>query len=408
MDVRLLFTTFPWHSHHFPMVPLAWACQTAGHDVRVASSPSLTGTIIDSGLPAVPVGSDVDLPRLSTEGARASWHYQDRWPDDWPVHPERLTRDQIALVEQLGRMQCTMAAAMVSDLVSLAREWRPDLVVHDAVSFAGPVAAAALDVPSVGHAWGTPAYQRIEIQDLGRGEPLPEYLDLYEKFEVPARLEPTAWVDPCPDSMRYPSDADPRRLAMRYVPYNGPGTMPDWLLEPVAGQRICVTWGGTTGALSGAGLVEQVRRVVDAAAGLDAEVVLAVGEGLAAGLTDLPDRVRVAPGLPLHLLLPSCDAVVHHGGAGTTLTAAALGVPQLAVTRRPEPGLNGARLAATGAGRHLLAAELPDGQDAVEAVRAELARLRDPAYRRAAGRLRDEVLEMPTPSQVVSRLEELV
>ncbi len=37
--MRILFTTFPSPSHHFPMVPLEWAARAAGHDVRVASAP---------------------------------------------------------------------------------------------------------------------------------------------------------------------------------------------------------------------------------------------------------------------------------------------------------------------------------------------------------------------------------
>ncbi|HEV2373134.1 MAG TPA: hypothetical protein VGS19_13285, partial [Streptosporangiaceae bacterium] len=205
--MRILFTTFPWRSHHFPMVPLEWACQLAGHDVRVASTPSLVETIVDSGLPAVPVGEDVNLPRLSTDSSRASWHLQQQWPDDWPVRPEVLGDAQHELIANLGRMQVSMAWAMLDDLIGYARDWQPDLVVHDAVTLAGPVTAAAVGVPSVSHLWGTPGLQRIEMQQMG-SEPLPEYADLYRHAGAPLRAEPVAWVDPCSPATRYPAAAN--------------------------------------------------------------------------------------------------------------------------------------------------------------------------------------------------------
>ncbi len=59
--MRVLFTTFAWPSHYFPMVPLAWACRAAGHEVRMASQPELADLMRRSGLPYVTVGRDVDI-----------------------------------------------------------------------------------------------------------------------------------------------------------------------------------------------------------------------------------------------------------------------------------------------------------------------------------------------------------
>ncbi|HZN74657.1 MAG TPA: glycosyl transferase family 28, partial [Micromonosporaceae bacterium] len=47
--MRVLFTTFAWPSHYFPMVPLAWALQAAGHEVRMTSQPELLPTMRRSG-----------------------------------------------------------------------------------------------------------------------------------------------------------------------------------------------------------------------------------------------------------------------------------------------------------------------------------------------------------------------
>ncbi|MFI6660229.1 nucleotide disphospho-sugar-binding domain-containing protein [Streptomyces sp. NPDC050523] len=406
--MRILFTTFPWHSHHFPMVPLESAALAAGHEVRVASTPGLMPVVTASGLPGVPVGQDVDLASLSNDRSRASWHVQRRWPEDWPVHPELLDDTQFALIENLGRMQALMASAMLDDLLGLARSWQPELVVHDAVTLAGPVVAAALGVPNVSHLWGTPGVQRIEMHRLG-DEPLPEYAELYERVGAPVRTEPTAWVDPSAPGIRYP--VGPTCRQMRYVPYNGPGLLPDWLLRKHSGSRVCVTWGATDMALRGGGsVIDRVRRCVEAAAEVADEVVVAVTEQTAQALggAPLPDRARVAVGLPLHLLVPSCDLVVHHGGAGTSMTAAGAGVRQLLITTRPEPTVNGTRLAASGAARHLMADEVFADPDAVRVLRAEMdLLLSDPAYGAAARRLADGMRTQPTPAELVADLTNL-
>ena len=202
--MRVLFTTFPWASHHYTMVPLAWAFRAAGHEVVVASTQALESTITASGLPAVSVGKEVDLAGMSKGPRLANWHE-----------------------ERLAGLQFAMADAMVDDLVDFSRAWRPDLVVHNTVSFAGPVAAAVLGVPSISHHWGGPGLHRVEMRRLG-SEPLPGYVALFERFGAPVR-SPSVWIDMCPESLRIPTSFP--CLEMRYIPYNGPGTMPDWVLE---------------------------------------------------------------------------------------------------------------------------------------------------------------------------------
>ena len=51
--MRVLVTSWGWRSHFYPLVPLAWALRSAGHEVLVASQPSMTEDIVGAGLPAV-------------------------------------------------------------------------------------------------------------------------------------------------------------------------------------------------------------------------------------------------------------------------------------------------------------------------------------------------------------------
>ena len=68
----------------------------------------------------------------------------------------------------------------------------------------------------------------------------------------------------------------------------------------------------------------------------------------------MPARVRLVDGpLALRLVLPTCAALVQQGGAGTTMTALGLGVPQLILPQVSDQHFNGERLALTGAGTWL-------------------------------------------------------
>lgn len=294
------------------------------------------------------------------------------------------------------------ATAMADDLVGLARAWRPDLVVADPLVLAAPLAAGACGATLVHHLWGPAMTRRMSLLGSGSGMTWPvELRELYDRYDVAPRAEPAvASVDGCPASLQYRDI--PQRVPMRYVPYNGSGRLPGWLVEPVGRPRICVTWGTLSyDTLGSEGFA--VPRVLEALAGIDAEVVVTVGETERAMLGDPPPGMRFVSNMPLSDLLPGCAAVVHQGGAGTMLTAAAAGVPQVAVTVLPGHVLNGRRLADTGAGVVL---------DMTQADRARLtgavATALSDRTRTAAERLRAENLAQPTPAEVVGTLADLV
>ncbi|MEV4921992.1 nucleotide disphospho-sugar-binding domain-containing protein [Streptomyces roseoverticillatus] len=411
--MRVLITPFPWVPHYYPIVPFAWACQMAGHEVRIAAAPTITDVITRTGLPAVPVGPDpaeafrrsgvTFTPPKGSRHSRKDSGPREPWPADWPAHPERLSEEQRAYFRKIGLFASVMADAQLDELVAFGRDWRADVIVHDGTQFAGPVAAAALGIPNVRYLLGYPGQLRV---DTCYGDELvPEFAQLFERFGVAPRAEPTAWLDPSPPGVQYPWAADANVLAMRYVPYNGPGELPAWLHRPPARPRVCMTWGFTTAEWEGPAMLDFVRQTIDAITGLDVELVLVLSETLRDLLGEQPDGVRVAVGLPMNALLPTCSAVVHHAGPGTTMAAVAAGVPQLMITNHPHNAAIASRVAATGAGRHLLLEDVPTGP---EATRAEVAALLGtPSYREGAERLRRENARQPAPSDVVSALEGL-
>jgi UDP:flavonoid glycosyltransferase YjiC (YdhE family) len=399
--MRVLFTCHGAAPHLYPMVPLAWAFRAAGHEVRVASETKIVDQIVHTGLPAIELTSTPQwTEREREETVRAIWT-QGPWPPDWALDIGALTEEQRAYLEFLGRRLVRGADAVTDELSAFAHRWAPDLIVHDALAFAGAVVAAQLGVPRIRHLFGTAVVPRMEL--LPGGEPLPEYVRLFEARDLPVDLAPAAVVDPTPPSMRLATEPD--CLDMRYIPYNGPGVAPAWLTEPVARPRICVTWGHTAVQALGDGATLPYRSAIEALAELDVEIVVVTTGRQLELLGSLPTGVRPAASLPLHLVLPHCDVLVQQGGDGTTLTAASLGVPQVAISRKPDAEVAPSRVVAAGAGMHLRYQELPAGPAGAEVIRAAVEKLLvDPAYPQAARRLRAEIARQPAPAEIVPAL----
>ncbi|HEU5475943.1 MAG TPA: nucleotide disphospho-sugar-binding domain-containing protein [Actinophytocola sp.] len=317
--MRVLFCPCPDRRWLYSVVPLAWACRAAGHQVRVAAAPTLSDAIVHTGLPVVVVESGVD------------------------------------------------------DAIAFARDWGPDLVVHDQSGSGGAAVASALGVRNVRHltGFGPPP------MDTGPDGP------------------PTITVDPAPPSLRVPVRTPWREV--RYVPYHGPGALTAWRARFTGRPRICVTAGRSV-----------CRLTLDALGGVDAEVILATTDEAVRRLGKLPGNVTPVTALPLQLLLPYCALVVHPGDDATSLTAAAFGVAQLIVTRGPDSAYVGDRLAAAGAGIHLRYHEFADEPGARAVIRrATRTLLAGPAYQAAALRLRAEIMAQPAPAALVPALETL-
>jgi len=385
--MRVLFTTFAWPSHYFPMVPLAWACRAAGHEVRMASQPELADLMRRSGLPYVTVGSDVDVVGRHRAEMAAAPPARDPKPP-WEWDEERRRR----VIRGLG-LFVDLALAMADDLIAFARAWRPDVIVHDPFTYAGPLAARLIGVPSVRNLFGLDISLDLEAQAL------PPLLDRYGLSEL--RINGDLTFNPCPPSLQFPVTAPTRNV--RYVPYNGLSAIPRWIPQPPPrGPRVCLTWGTSTTRL-GENYTSWLPRLMDALRGLDVEVVAAVTAADRARLGETSGRVQIAELVPMQVLLPGCAAVVHQGGAGTTLTSLLHGLPQLIIAQIADQVVNASRVAETGAGRCLIGEEA-----SADLVRDAVSEILDaPGYGAAAGRLRDEMLAQDTPATLVSALEDL-
>ncbi|MET9682316.1 activator-dependent family glycosyltransferase [Streptomyces coeruleorubidus] len=430
--MRVLFTTFAARSHLYAQVPLAWALRTAGHDVRIASQPDLADTITRTGLTAVTVGeplNQADDAAAADEWAgredetKASPYAVDTatWPEVLDISetaPERLTHDYTqGVFAAYGPLIFRYFSwQMTDDLVRYARWWRPDLIVWDPLTFVGPVAALAsgaaharllfgLDLVGWmrGHHLAALAERAPEVRDDPMAEWLGQTLEEYGLDFTEEAITGQWTIDPVPSPLALPSDV--MRVPMRYIPYNGPAVVPSWVLEPPSRPRVCITLGVSQQEVFGRDRAS-VAEIVAAVATLDVEVVATLNAAQVAALgAGLPANVRVADFVPLDALLPTCAAVISHGGAGTFQTALAHGVPQVLVPDMIwDTARKAERLQAAGAGVRITDV---DGFSAGE-LRGLLARvLDDPSFARRAADLREEMLATPAPGDLVPTLQHL-
>ncbi|MEV4636660.1 nucleotide disphospho-sugar-binding domain-containing protein [Actinoplanes sp. NPDC049548] len=405
--LRVLFTTSNWAGHWFCMVPLGWALQAAGHEVRVACAPAQARAVARAGLVPAPVLVSGDMMVLGRMTHYLAAVTGARTLPGLPRHP--LTGAALASLDEfdLASMEDEFWAGHAANLRDgfagverLARDWRPDLVCHDVMGVDGAIVAARLGVPSVFVAPGL----------FGTVETVPG-LDLRvadQAYRAVAadvgwsRERITHIVDPSPGAA-LPPVGDAARLPVRYVPYNGPGELPPWLRDAPDGRdRICVIWGHSATGMFGPD-VPALRHAVHAAAATGAEVVLTASPEQVDALGPLPAGVRPLRGFPLDLLLPTCTAVIHHGSDNCMMNAAVAGVPQLALPLDHDQLAYGQRIEPTGAA--IAVPGLAAGADDVAGALAAL--LGEPGYRAAARELRAEQAVRPAPADLVATLTEL-
>lgn len=381
----MMFVTWAWPTHFYPLAQLAWAARAEGHEVVVAAPPTLSPTITAAGLPAAAVGEDIDIRPLA---GRFFASLVDRSsPLEWS-EMRKWGAGNVATYRKI-------AAAMLDDTVTYAKAFRPDVVVHDPTSFAGPFAAAVTGALPVRHIWGADYTIRTREFEAAALEPLCERLGLPGVESVGA-----VTVDPCPPGMQVPAPI--RRLPVRFAPYNGPAEVPRWLLRLPDRPRVCVL-GSTAVAYFAGRHVSPLPVVARALAGTGVEI-LAIGADRDRGTLGVAeDHVRYVPPTALHLVLPHCAVFVHQGGGGAMMTALAAGVPQVVLPLFTDHVFNARRLAAAGAGRWIFA-----NAATTERVRGDVLRvLSDPAYASAARALGAEMAAQPSAAEVVARLAEM-
>ena len=151
---------------------------------------------------------------------------------------------------------------------------------------------------------------------------------------------------------------------------------PDWLERLDSADVVYLTMGTVWNRN-----LDIFRTVIEAVREEDIVLIVTVGgQNDPASLGPQPDNVLVHQYIPQGVLLPRCDAVITHGGSGTTLGALAFGVPLLLLPQGADQYANAERIVAAGAGLQLLNDEL--SVDAVHDACERCSTMRAPAFRR--------------------------
>ncbi|MGW7022504.1 activator-dependent family glycosyltransferase [Streptomyces decoyicus] len=435
MTMRVLFTIFPSTSHLYPIIPLAWALQSAGHEVCIASHPGMGAADMvrkatEAGLTTVALGDTVvpdgkegatleSAPKPAADPAAADDGSRRL---DIPADAFALDVLRSSAWEQLRDYLVTIVAqcypldpptsggrSIVDELVGLARSWRPDLVLWDPLCLPAPVAARTVGAAHARILWGQDKLAWVRAKALERADHADPMVDwmrpMLSRYGLGFDEEMLLgqWsIDLVPGAARLPLDT--RSVPLRWVPYNEASVLPDWLREPPRRPRVCLTLGVSSRNLFGKDTGFPLGDMFDMVAGLDIELVATLNSAQLTGIDRLPENVRVVDFIPLNQLLPSCSAIIHHGGWGTFSAAVAQQVPQLIV---PVPTWD-ERVAARYAEQRGGGLTLGTGEFTVDAVRKQLLRLlEERSFQEGAARLYADRLAVPSPGEIVPTLERL-
>ncbi len=388
--MRMLVCTTANSGHFGPLVPLARACQLAGHDVVVAAPMSFAGQVDAAGFEHRPF-ADVPPDLLGPVfGRLPSLNFEDA--------------NELMVSEVFGRLNAQAAWPGIVDIIG---DWRPDVVVREPAEFGSAAAARSAGVPQATMAIGVTATHEY----LRRLVAAP-LLELDALAGLPegscAEAIRAATTFTCVPSVLDGQTGTPsagagliRRFRDESL-VSGAAALPGEWGDPEQ-PLVYISFGTVSAGLGGAQAV--YSGVLSAFADQPIRILLTTGPGFdPAALGPVPMNAHVERWWPQRDVLPAAAAVVCHGGFGTSIAALAAGLPQVIVPLfAMDQRINAEHVAALGAGVSMAGGltavpELPD---------AVLDLLNRDTHRQAAEAVADEMADLPPISEMVQLLEKI-
>jgi UDP:flavonoid glycosyltransferase YjiC (YdhE family) len=381
--VRILFSTFAETGHVLPSVPLAAALRAVGHDVAWVTEKRAHGGLAQHGIEAFGAG----LSRAQLGDRMAALR-----PDLFDLPPRESPDVMFPLI-----FADVAAPALLPELEAIAEAWQPDVLVHDPAEMAAPIVAAARGIPKVTVGYGAPTPDGRLRAAAERVAPLWRSRGLEPRPWAGTR-DPTV-IDVFPRSLLPREAAVATTALMRTTPEERPGA--DAPLPAGDGPIIYVTFGTAYNVKCAETLGDAARAIT----ALGLRCIVTVGKnGDPDALSDLPNTAMVKRFIPQADVLDHVAAVVCQAGSGTMLGALAFGVPVVALPQGADQFVNAEVLAAAGAGVFLE----PEVATSDAIGRAVRMLLDDARYREVAGRIRDEIATMPTPTEIAASFTSLI
>lgn len=378
--MRVLLTTRAAQGHLYPLLPIAEAARKAGHEVAFASAPSTLLQARSFGFEGFAAGGE--MLGLAER--------MERFPELASV--QRISREWNFTRWFAG----FEAAERAPDLLAIGREWHPDLMICDFAEPAGAAVAARLGVPNVTSGFGIP---RPDLAGLMAPWVEPTWRGMGLRVPPDSGMFEHLYLDPCPPSMRPPGAEIPRTQAI--APSSGPPSRAEdgpKLVQIPLDHLILVTFGTVFGRNA-----DLYRTVIDAVQGLGRTLVVTLGT-----LVNRSELGALAPNvfcfdfLAQGAVLPRCDLVITHGGAGSTLGPLTQGVPLLVLPQGADQFDNAEGVARAGAGLVIQPADFNRGS-----IEAAARSLLNGTCNMGAQRVAAELAAMPSPDAVIPVLERL-
>lgn len=389
---RVLVYTCPGSGHAYPPIATAIALHERGHDVSVRTESGSVEAIDRLGLAAAPIDPCIEALPL----------------EDW------RTRTSIGALVSACETFAKRARYEVPYLQAAIEAERPDLIWVDTNAWGATVAAEASGVPWAhymphphpGPARGVPAFgpgfapstsrlARLRDTTMTALKPIAfrSFMRSHNRHRtalgLPALdgIEDHYLVAPLliqfsAEPFEYPREWPANVRLVGPALWEPPGPEPEWL---AAEERPIVLVTASTEFQDDAKLI---RSALEAFADQPYAIV-ATSAAHDPGDFDVPANARVERHLPHRPVLRRADAVISHGGMGTTQKALAAGVPVCVVPFIRDQFEVARRVEHCGGGTLLPAKRLRPGQlrNAVEgaiACRKGAERIRD-AFGRAGG-----------------------
>jgi UDP:flavonoid glycosyltransferase YjiC (YdhE family) len=387
--MKALFTVQPAIGHLHPLVPVAQALDEAGHEVAFCSAASFRPEIESFGYEAFAAGLDW------VASDRSTWtHFPPMPPPPDPSFPEFVVSVFADITTR----------AMVPDVVAIAKEWQPDVIVREVMEWSGCLAGELLDIPHAsigGNAYSgvdSPEVRYFPGNRLFAAEPYANHRAGLGLRPDPDVVDPFKHLHLCfmPERWDRPGLPPPANTQyLRHVSVERPGqVLSEW--AETLGERPTVYAALGTIAHAMPGIF---KLILDSLAGEEVELVLAVGQDPAI-FGPQPPNVHIERHVPQTQLLPRCDVFISHGGFNSVKESLSCGVPLVVLPIMSDEPYSAERCEALGVGRAVGPSERTQ-----EAVRnAVLSVLREPAYRARAAELRAEMEALPGPERAVELL----
>jgi UDP:flavonoid glycosyltransferase YjiC (YdhE family) len=390
--MRALFTVQPAIGHLHPLVPVAQALDSAGHEVAFCSSASFRAEVVRFGFEYFDAGLDW------TASDRATWgSFPPMPPPPDPTFPEFVVTVFADITTR----------AMVPDVLSIAQEWRPDIIVREVMEWSGCLVGELLDIPHA--SIGGNAYSGVDSPEISyfpgnrffAAAPYTRHRDELGLPPDPEMRDPFTHLHLCfmPKRWDRPGLAAPTNT--HYLRHENADhineTLPTWAAELSEQPTVF----GALGTIAHA-MPAVFELILEALRDEDVNLVLAVGQDPEAFGPQAPN-VHIERYLPQTRLLPLCDAFISHGGFNSVKESLSSGVPLVVLPIMSDEPYSAERCQTLGVGRSVD----PPGRTADAVREAVHAVLGDPSYRDRTCQFRDEMVALPGPEHAVELLTDL-